>query len=161
MAIAVSGLSSLSLSIGAPAGALIAASCGSPWPILGLAALSLALVAANKNGRPERGCKGTRGSAALAPALSRADTPARLAPTEGGDRSLRHVHPSSGLDWRRPGLIRAKSLAPSAFMFTIAALACTLIGGQMADRFGADRTEIPRQPVRACRLLAALGFSLG
>ena len=99
MAIAVSGLL-LSLSIGAPAGALIAASCGWRWPILGLAALSLALVAANRLAWPARTATADQALAAPAPAPS----PRVLAAAPGadrvlGDRALRHVH----LSRRWPG----------------------------------------------------------
>jgi MFS transporter, DHA1 family, putative efflux transporter len=156
MAIAVSGLL-LSLSLGAPAGALLADTCGWRVPILGLAALSLLLVGANRLAWPEGKSSPSRGPA-VAPAPGSATLIARLAPTVLWATALYGMYTYLGVGLAAAGFASG-DIARAISLYGIAALAGTLIGGQAADRFGAERTILASLFGLAAGL-AALGFSL-
>jgi predicted MFS family arabinose efflux permease len=157
MAIAVSGLL-MSLSLGAPAGALIADACGWRAPILGLAALSLLLMIVNRLAWPEgKSPTGSPATAATA-GIDRAMLATRIAPTVLWATALYGMYTYLGVGLAAAGFAPGE-VARAVALYGAAALAGTLIGGQAADRFGAGPTILASLfGLAAC--LAALGFSL-
>ena len=156
MAIAVSGLL-MSLSLGAPAGALLADACGWRVPILGLAMLSLLLIMANRFAWPA-GKPATGIPSADTAGLDRARLASRIAPTVLWATALYGMYTYLGVGLAAAGF-DPSDVARAISLYGIAALAGTLIGGQAADRLGADRTILASLfGLGAC--LAALGFSL-
>ena len=156
MAIAVSGLL-LSLSLGAPAGALIADAYGWRVPILGLTALSLLLVGANRLAWP-RGKSFAYSSPAVAPGPGGVTLMARLAPTVLWATALYGMYTYLGVGLAAAGFAPGE-VARAIGLYGIAALAGTLIGGQAADRFGPGRTMLVSL-VGLAAGLAVLAFSL-
>jgi predicted MFS family arabinose efflux permease len=157
MAIAVSGLL-MSLSVGAPAGALLADAWGWRAPIMGLAALSLLLMVVNRLAWPEGRSPAGGASAAAKAGIDRATLATRLAPTVLWAIALYGMYTYLGVGLAAAGFA-AGEVALAISLYGIAALAGTLIGGQAADRFGAGRTILASLfGLAAC--LAALGFGL-
>jgi predicted MFS family arabinose efflux permease len=158
MAVAVSGLL-MSLSLGAPAGALLADACGWRVPILGLAMLTLLLTAANRFAWPAgKPAPRTLSANSAAPGLDRATLASRLLPTVLWATALYGMYTYLGVGLAAAGFDPG-DVARTIGLYGIAALAGTLIGGQAADRLGADRTILASLfGLGAC--LALLGFSL-
>ncbi|HEY0182967.1 MAG TPA: MFS transporter [Rhodopila sp.] len=157
MAIAVSGLL-LALSAGTPAGTLIASVHGWRAPFLLLAALSLGLIAANRLIWPADAISGGKPVAAL-PALHPPATAMRLLPTVLWATALYGVYTYLGV-WLTGAGLASFQVARAIGSYGIGALVGTLLGGQLADRFGTHRTMLTSLAgLLAC--LLALGAGVG
>lgn len=156
MAVAVSGLLS-ALCLGAPVGSLVAASCGSRQPFVGVAVLSFALAIANRvvwPADPRRGGVKTSPVAGIGAAV----LSVRLAPTVLWAAALYGTYTYLGVALAGAGYAPAQS-ACAISLYGIAALAGTLIGGHAADRFGTQRTMLASLAGLAL-CLPLLGLSL-
>jgi predicted MFS family arabinose efflux permease len=159
MAIAVSGLL-LALSVGAPAGTLVASNWGWRAPFLVLGVLSLALIAANRlvwpaDPRPD-------GATAVAlPALTLADLAMRLLPTVLWATALYGVYTYLGV-WLAGAGLSSSQVARAISFYGAGALAGTLLGGQAADRFGTRETMLASLAgLAACLSALAAGVGTG
>ena len=157
MAIAVSGLL-LALSVGAPAGTLIASHWGWRAPFLLLALLSLVLIAANRMVWPVDPQRGARMAAAL-PALNTGVAAMRLLPTVLWATALYGVYTYLGV-WLTGAGLSSAEVARAVSFYGIGALAGTLLGGQAADRFGSHRTMLTSLAGLAIGLVV-LGVGVG
>lgn len=136
MAIAVSGLL-LALSIGVPVGTLVASYWGWRAPFLFLGLLSLALIAANKlvwpiDQKPDDNMVGL-------PVLRQATVVMWLLPTVFWATALYGVYTYLGV-WLSGAGLSSAEVARAIGFYGVGALAGTLLGGQLADWFGARRT---------------------
>ena len=134
MACAVSGLL-LALSVGAPLGALAGVALGwrAPFAIIALAGSGLAL--ANRMVWPAQTAASVgRADAGIAAALA-----LRLVPTMLWATALYGVYTYLGLGLAAAGFSPAQT-ARTISLYGLAALAGTLLGGQVADRAGAQPT---------------------
>lgn len=157
MAIAVSGLL-LALSIGAPAGTLVASYWGWRAPFLVLALLSLALIAANRLVWPADQKPGENTMAGL-PVLRPATMAVWLLPTVLWATALYGVYTYLGV-WLADAGLSSAEVARAIGFYGVGALAGTLLGGQLADRFGTRRTMmISLAGLAAC--LSAFGAGVG
>ena len=157
MAIAVSGLL-LALSIGAPAGTLIASFWGWPTPFLLLAALSLVLIVANRLVWPADPQAGARTATAL-PAFVLPTLAMRLLPTVLWATALYGAYTYLGV-WLTGAGLSPTEVAQAISCYGLGALAGTLIGGQAADRLGIRRTMLTSLAGLAVGL-AVLGAGVG
>ncbi|HBK05144.1 MAG TPA: MFS transporter [Acetobacteraceae bacterium] len=139
MAIAVSGLL-LALSVGAPTGTIIASYLGwrAPFVVLGL--LSLGLAAANRLIWPADPRRTGQAGAPL-PALNLPLVVRRLFPTVLWATALYGVYTYLGT-WLTLGGSSAAEIARAIGYYGVGALGGTLLGGQLADRFGTTRTML-------------------
>ncbi|MBV8165359.1 MAG: MFS transporter [Alphaproteobacteria bacterium] len=137
MAVVVSGLL-VSLSIGAPIGALAGAWLGWGAVFLGLAAASLGLAWINAlSWRGDRGAAGT--SAAAGPPLLWIGLLGRLAPTVLWSTALYGMYTYLGTGLSEAGYA-VPSIARLLVGYGAGALAGTLLGGWLADRLGSRPT---------------------
>jgi len=157
MAVAVSGLL-LALSVGAPAGTLIASFWGWRAPFLLLAALSLVLIAANRLVWPADPQAGGKAAVAL-PALHLPTMAMGLLPTLLWATALYEVYTYLGV-WLTDAGLSASEVAQAISCYGVGALAGTLIGGQAADRLGIRRTMLTSLAGLAVGL-AVLGAGVG
>jgi predicted MFS family arabinose efflux permease len=139
MAIAVSGLL-LALSVGAPAGTLVASYWGWRAPFLLLAVFSLALIAANRVVWPADAKPGGTATAVL-PALTPATMAMRLLPTVLWATALYGVYTYLGV-WLTGAGLSSSQVARAIGFYGAGALTGTLVGGQAADRFGTRETML-------------------
>lgn len=157
IAIAVSGLL-LGLLIGAPAGTLVASDWGWRAPFLLLALLSLGLVAANRMVWPANSQDSGTMAVAL-PVLNHATTAMRLLPTVLWATALYGVYTYLGVWLIGTGLSPSR-VARAIGCYGAGALAGTLLGGHLADRFGTRATMLTSLGgLAAC--LSALGAGAG
>ena len=157
MAIAVSGLL-LALSVGTPAGTVVASYLGwrSPFVVLGL--VSVGLAAGNWLIWPADPRRGDSAVVRL-PTLNYWLLGRRMLPTVLWATALYGVYTYLGT-WLTLGGASAGQIAKAIGFYGAGALAGTLLGGQLADRFGTRRT----MTVSAAGLaagLAALGAGAG
>ena len=157
MAIAVSGLL-LALSVGAPAGTLIASHWGWRAPFLLLALLSLVLIAANRTVWPADAQSGGR-TVAEVPPLNTGLAAMRLLPTVLWATALYGVYTYLGV-WLTGAGLSSGEVARAVSFYGIGALAGTLLGGQAADRFGTHRTMLTSLTGLAAGLVT-LGVGVG
>jgi predicted MFS family arabinose efflux permease len=139
MAVAVSGLL-LALSVGAPAGTLVASFWGWRAPFLVLAALSVVLIVANRLVWPADPHAGGKAAVAL-PALHLPTMGMRLLPTVLWATALYGVYTYLGV-WLTGAGLSPPEVAQAISCYGVGALAGTLIGGQAADRLGIRRTML-------------------
>lgn len=137
MAIAVSGLL-LALSVGAPAGTIIASYLGWRTPFVVLGVLSLGLTAANRMIWPADASRTGRTAAPLSP-LDHWLAARRLLPTVLWATALYGVYTYLGT-WLAADGASAAQIARTIGFYGAGALAGTLLGGQLADRIGTQRT---------------------
>jgi predicted MFS family arabinose efflux permease len=157
MAIAVSGLL-LALSVGAPAGTLVASLWGWRAPFLLLALLSLGLIIANRVVWPADPRQGPETAATLPP-LKPATAAMRLLPTVLWATALYGVYTYLGA-WLTSSGLSSSQIARAIGCYGVGALAGTLLGGQAADRFGTRNTMMTSLAgLAAC--LSALGAGVG
>lgn len=158
MSIAVSGLL-LALSVGAPAGTIIAADLGWRAPFLALAVLSLLLMGASRFVWPADPV--ARGSAtAVLPALQPGLMAKRLLPTVLWSTSLYGVYTYLGV-WLTGAGLSSSDVAWAIGCYGAGALAGTLIGGRAADRFGSYRTMLTSLAgLGVCLALLVSGFGV-
>ena len=157
MAIAVSGLL-LALSVGAPAGTIVASYLGWRAPFLLLALLSLPLIAANRAVWPADPRGGDKAAAAL-PALDPVMVAMRLLPTVLWATALYGVYTYLGV-WLTGAGLSSYQVACAIGCYGVGALAGTLLGGQAADRFGTRETMLTSLAgLAAC--LTGLGVGVG
>jgi predicted MFS family arabinose efflux permease len=157
MAIAVSGLL-LALSVGAPAGTLVASLWGWRAPFLLLALLSLGLIIANRVVWPADPRQGGETTATLPP-LKPATAAMRLLPTVLWATALYGVYTYLGA-WLTSAGLSSSQIARAIGCYGVGALAGTLLGGQAADRFGTRNTMVTSLAgLAAC--LSALGAGVG
>jgi predicted MFS family arabinose efflux permease len=157
MAIAVSGLL-LALSVGAPAGTIIASSLGWRAPFVLLAILSLGLIAANRVVWPTDLRSGGKTVAAL-PALRAVMVARRLVPTVLWATALYGVYTYLGV-WLTGAGLSSSQVARAIGCYGAGALAGTLLGGYAADRFGTRNTMLTSLAgLAAC--LSTLGAGVG
>ncbi len=159
MSVAVSGLL-LALSLGAPAGTLVASHWGWRAPFLLLALFSLALIAANRVAWPaDSGHAGT--SAAAVPALDPAKVVLRLLPTVLWATALYGMYTYLGA-WLTGAGLPPSDVARAIGFYGAGALAGTLLGGQLADRFGTRPTMLLSLfGLAACLSVLAAGVGTG
>jgi predicted MFS family arabinose efflux permease len=157
MGIAVSGLL-LALSVGAPAGTLVASIWGWRAPFFGLALLSLGLIAANRLVWPADPVAGGKSVAALPP-IQPAVMGLRLLPTVLWATALYEVYTYLGV-WLTGAGLSSSEVARAIGCYGIGALAGTLLGGQAADRFGTRKTMLTSLAGLAT-CLAAFGAGVG
>jgi MFS transporter, DHA1 family, putative efflux transporter len=156
LAIAVSGLL-LALSVGAPAGTLIASSWGWRAPFLVLGMLSLALIAANTVVWPlHRNSYAVVGSAA---APGPASMTLRLLPTVLWATGLYGVYTYLGV-WLTDAGLSSPEIARAIGCYGVGALAGTLLGGHVADRCGTRATMLTSLAGLAV-CLSVLGVGVG
>ena len=157
MAVAVSGLL-LSLSVGAPVGTLVASAWGWHAPFFMLALLSLVLIVANRVVWPADPGSGGKTTAPL-PAMGIAAVTVRLLPTVQWATALYGVYTYLGV-WLTGAGLTSALVARAISFYGIGALAGTLAGGQLADRFGSRRTMlISLAGLGLC--LSAFAFGVG
>jgi predicted MFS family arabinose efflux permease len=157
MAIAVSGLL-LALSVGAPAGTLLASHWGWRAPFLILAVLSLGLVVANWLVWPPDTNLAGRASGNL-PAVDPRALAMWLLPTVLWATALYGLYTYLGV-WLTASGLSPSQIARAISFYGVGALAGTLIGGPMADRLGTHATMvISLTGLAAC--LAAFGIGVG
>jgi predicted MFS family arabinose efflux permease len=157
MAIAVSGLL-LALSVGAPAGTLIAFYWGWRAPFLLITLLSLALVAGSMVVWPADP-RSSGNAAASLPALDPAAIAMRLLPTVLWATALYAAYTYLGV-WLTGGGSSFAQIARTIACYGVGALAGTLLGGQAADRFGTRKTVLTSLAgLAAC--LSVLGAGVG
>lgn len=155
MAIAVSGLL-LALSIGAPAGTLIAAELGWRSPFIVLAVISLPLLLANRLAWPTVALS----AAAAEAAVSRISIMLlRLLPTVLWATALYGAYTYLGV-WLAGAGLSAAEIAQAIGCYGAGALIGTLLGGQAADRFGSQKTMLASLTGLAT-CLAILGAGIG
>lgn len=155
LAVGVSGLL-LALSIGAPAGALIAAQWGWRTPFLVIAGLSLLLVAANFVAWPPRAASAAGTVSDAGPTRPSA---LRLAPTVLWATGLYGMYTYLGLGLTAAGF-SPRQIARTIALYGAAALVGTLLGGRVADRVG-TRKAILASLAGLAVCLAFLAASLG
>ena len=151
MSIAVSGLL-LAISVGAPAGTLIADHWGWHSPFLVLALLSVALIAANHKAWPND----SGASEAVLDAGSGdnyAEMAWRLLPTVFWATAIYSVYTYLGA-WLTEAGLTASGIARAISFYGVGALIGTLLGGQLADRLGARKTML----ISLAGLAAGLAF---
>lgn len=157
MAIAVSGLL-LALSVGAPAGTIVASNLGWRAPFVALGLLSLGLTAANRLIWPADPRYTGKAGAPPAP-LSYRLVARRMLPTVLWATALYGVYTYLGA-WLTLRGSSATEIARAIGYYGIGALGGTLLGGQLADRFGTARTM--RLSVTGLAAgLAAFGVGVG
>ena len=157
MAIAVSGLL-LALSVGAPAGTIVASYLGwrAPFVILGL--LSVGLAAANRRIWPADPRRSDHAGMPLPP-LNYRLVGRRMLPTVLWATALYGVYTYLGT-WLTLDGASTVQIARAIGFYGVGALVGTLLGGQLADRFGTRRTMIVSAAGLAAGL-AALGAGAG
>ncbi len=159
MGIAVSGLL-LALSVGAPLGTLVASSWGWRAPFFVLAVLSLFLLVANRLVWPADPRTDAGASGAL-PALGLATAALRLLPTVLWATALYAAYTYLGV-WLTGAGLSSAEVARAISFYGAGALAGTLLGGQMADRFGIKATQVTSLAgLAACLLVLAIGVGTG
>ncbi len=159
MSIAVSGLL-LALSLGAPAGTLLAAHWGWRAPFLVLALASLGLIAANRLVWPDDARRGGATAAAL-PALDRGAAAIGLLPTVLWATALYGAYTYLGV-WLTGEGLSPPLIARAISFYGAGALVGTLIGGRIADRFGVRLTQtISLSGLAACLALFGIGVGTG
>ena len=139
MSIAVSGLL-LAISVGAPAGTLIADRWGWRSPFLVLALLSVVLIAANHKAWPND----SGASEAVLDAGAGDDYGAmalRLLPTVFWATAIYSVYTYLGA-WMTDQGLTAPEVARAISFYGVGALIGTLAGGQLADRLGTRKTML-------------------
>jgi predicted MFS family arabinose efflux permease len=157
MGIAVSGLL-LALSVGTPAGTLIASDWGWRAPFLVLALLSLGLMAANRVVWPADARSGS-GVAVALPILDLTATAMRLLPTVLWATALYGAYTYFGV-WLTGAGLSSSHVARAIGCYGAGALAGTLLGGRAADRFGSRATMLTSLAgLAAC--LSVLGAGVG
>jgi predicted MFS family arabinose efflux permease len=157
MSIAVSGLL-LSLSVGTPAGTLVASDWGWRAAFLILAVLSLVLIGANWAVWPPDLRSGGRTTTVL-PALDLATVAMRLMPTVLWATALYEVYTYLGV-WLTGAGRSPSQVAGAIACYGVGALTGTLLGGQAADRFGTRKTMLASLAgLAAC--LSAIGVGVG
>jgi predicted MFS family arabinose efflux permease len=157
MAIAVSGLL-LALSVGAPAGTLLASHWGWRAPFLILATLSLGLVVANRLVWPADTNLAGRASGNL-PVVDPRALAMWLLPTVLWATALYGLYTYLGV-WLTASGLSPSQIARAISFYGVGALAGTLIGGPMADRLGTHGTMVTSLTgLAAC--LAAFGIGVG
>lgn len=159
MSIAVSGLL-LALSLGAPAGTLVASHWGWRAPFLLLALFSLALIAANRLAWPaDPGHAGM--AAAPVPGLDPAGLALRLLPTVLWATALYGVYTYLGT-WLTGAGLAPSGVARAIGFYGAGALAGTLLGGQLADRLGIRPTMLlSLAGLTTCLSVLAAGVGTG
>jgi MFS transporter, DHA1 family, putative efflux transporter len=155
MAIAVSGLL-LALSVGAPAGTIVASYLGWRAPFLLLALLSLPLIAANRAVWPVDPRRAGKAATAL-PTLDPVMVAMRLLPTVLWATALYGVYTYLGV-WLTGAGMSSYQVARAIGCYGVGALAGTLLGGQAADRFGTRETMLASLAGLAACLM---GFGIG
>jgi predicted MFS family arabinose efflux permease len=159
LAVAVSGLL-ISLSLGAPIGALIGESFGWTTVFAVLAVLSLGLAAANLRAWPPD----TLAAPAQGPhraALTAATLAQRLAPTVIWSTALYGVYTYLGAGLAAAGYPTA-DIARVVGFYGCGALAGTFIGGRLADRYGARfATGASLAALAACLLVVPIALRGG
>lgn len=158
LAIVLSGLL-MSLSFGTPIGLLIAGSLG--WSIVfaALAALSLPLAWANKRVWHDLPAARSRAMAAHRPTAT--ILAARLAPTVLWSAALYAVYTYIGEGLSASGY-STEQIAEVILFYGCGAIAGSLIGGRIADRFGARMTiSIGLAGLSSCLLLLLVALHVG
>jgi predicted MFS family arabinose efflux permease len=158
LAIAVSGLL-ISLSVGAPIGLLTAESFG--WPVVFAALGALGLIVVWANNRVWRHPGDASKLEALPNRLNTAAIGARLAPTVLWSTAVYTVYIYLGGGLTSLGY-SADELAEVILFYGCGAISGALIGGRVADRFGARRTSaIALAGLCLCLLLLRLAVGTG
>lgn len=157
MSIAVSGLL-LALSVGAPAGTLVASYWGWRSPFVILAFVSLGLIAANRLVWPADQSPGDNATA-VPPVLNPAVMMLRLLPTVLWATSLYGVYTYLGVWLTGAGLLPSQ-VARAISFYGVGALIGTLLGGHAADRLG-SRTTMMASLAGLTGCLSALGVGIG
>ncbi len=142
----------LAISVGAPAGTLIADHWGWHSPFLVLALLSVALIAANHKAWPND----SGASEAVLDAGSGdnyAEMVWRLLPTVFWATAIYSVYTYLGA-WLTEAGLTASGIARAISFYGVGALIGTLLGGQLADRLGARKTML----ISLAGLAAGLAF---
>jgi predicted MFS family arabinose efflux permease len=136
LAVAVSGLL-MSLSLGAPIGLLAAASLG--WPVVFAGLGILGLVLAWANNRAWRHSDGVGSPVAAPNRLTAAAVCARLAPTVAWSTAVYTMYIYLGDGLASLGY-STEEIARVILFYGCGAISGALIGGRLADRFGARST---------------------
>jgi predicted MFS family arabinose efflux permease len=158
MAVAVSGLL-LALSVGAPAGAMLAAHWGWRTPFLALAALSLVLIVANAVVWPAD--KKSLADALGPPGPGTATMVLLLSPTVLWASALYGVYTYLGT-WLTGAGLSSPQIAQAIGCYGAGALAGALLGGHAADRFGTAATMLTSLAGLAiCLMVFGLGVGTG
>ena len=139
MAIAVSGLL-LALSIGAPAGTIVAAFLGWRAPFLAIGIICTGLTVANRLVWPADPARGGPTTAALPP-ISLQLMARRLLPTVLWATALYGVYTYLGA-WLTGAGATPPDIARAIGCYGVGAVAGTRLGGHAADRFGTRRTML-------------------
>lgn len=159
MGIAVSGLL-LALSVGAPIGTILASHWGWRMPFFVMAALSLVLIGANRLVWPAD-TRGRAGAAIALPTLGVTAAAVRLAPTVLWATALYAAYTYLGVWLTGAGLSPTK-VAWAIGFYGAGALAGTLLGGHMADRFGVEAAKIVSLAgLGGCLFVLAVGVGTG
>ena len=159
MAIAVSGLL-LALSVGAPIGALLASVWGWRAPFFVLAVLCLGLIVANRMVWPADVQAGNGQAAATSP-LRAGSAALRLLPTVLWATALYGVYTYLGT-WLTGAGLSPSGIANAIACYGIGALVGTLLGGQLADRFGTTQTMLTSLAgLIVCLVLFGIGVGTG
>lgn len=159
MAIAVSGLL-LALSVGAPAGTLMAAHFGWRAPFLVLALVSAGLVVANGIAWPAETASAD-GASGRATELTAQLLATWLLPTVLWSTALYGFYTYLGVWLTASGLV-ASGVARAIGLYGVGALIGTLSGGRMADRLGTHRTMVTSLAgLAACLAVFGAGIVTG
>jgi len=139
MSIAVSGLL-LAISVGAPAGAMIANRWDWRAPFLAIAVLSLALIVANRVVWP---ADPRRGGKSMAPTSTGnyKEMAIYLLPTVLWATPIYSVYTYLG-SWLTSAGLTSSEIARAISFYGAGALGGTLLGGQLADRLGTHKTML-------------------
>jgi predicted MFS family arabinose efflux permease len=158
LAIVVSGLL-MSLSFGAPIGLLIAASLG--WSIVFAALATLSLLLAWANKRVWHDPPAAKSAPTATPGLTATVLAPRLAPTVLWSTALYAVYTYLGEGLSASGYT-TEQIAEAILFYGGGAIAGTLLGGRVADRFGARLTiSIGLSGLSSCLLLLLVALHLG
>lgn len=159
MGIAVSGLL-LALSVGAPLGTIVASHWGWRAPFFVLAGGSVILIVVNRLVWPI-GTRGVSGNVGVLPAFPLPTVALRLLPTVLWATGLYAAYTYLGVWLTGAGLSPAE-VARAIGFYGAGALAGTLLGGQLADRFGIKATKITSLTgLTVCLAALAVGVGTG
>ena len=159
MGIAVSGLL-LALSVGAPLGTIVASHWGWRAPFFILAGLSVVLIVVNWLAWPV-GTRVDAGEAGVLPAFPLPAAALRLLPTVLWATGLYAAYTYLGV-WLTGAGLSPPEVARAIGSYGAGALAGTLLGGQLADRFGIRATKIVSLTgLTVCLMALAVGIGTG